>query len=153
MFSAIGRWVLGAHDALGTVGFGAGVGEVVALAVDADDEHGASVALADGLVGSESGRGSAVRGAVADALSEAAMAKLVGAAEEFDGVFRAVGGESRFHGAVMLVAKREEIGPHRKEECNTPRKSEVGRRWRKVRLQIDKRQVRSKKSECGSEPS
>jgi len=105
---------LRAHDAFGAVGFGAGVSQVIALAIDGDDEHGASMALTDGLAGSEGWRGSAVRGAVADALPEAAMAELVGAAEEFDGVFGAVGGESGFHCAVVLVAEREEVGPHRK---------------------------------------
>ena len=98
---------------------------MIALAIDADDEHGASVALAHGLAGSESGRGSAVRGAVTDALSEAAMAELVGAAEEFDGIFGVVGCESGFHGAVMLVAKWQEVGPHRKEECSIRGKAEV----------------------------
>jgi len=125
-----------AEDARGAVWFGAGVGEMVALAIDADDEHGASVVLADGLIGSESGRGSAVRGAVADALAEAAMAELVGAAEEFDGVFGAVGGESGFHGAVMLVAKRKKVSPHGKEECSIPGKSEVRSQIEEVRFRL-----------------
>ena len=87
---------------------------MVALAVETDDEHGAPVALADGLVRGEDGRISALRCGVADALAEAAMAELVGAAEELDGEIGAVGSQSRLHGAVMLVAKGKEIGPHRK---------------------------------------
>lgn len=106
---------LGAKDAFRAIGFGAGVGEVVALTVDRDDEHGTSVSVADGLIGGEAGWGSAMRRAVADTLSEAAMAELVGTAEEFDGVFGVVGSEGGFHGAVMLVAKREEVGPHCKK--------------------------------------
>ena len=42
-----------AEDALGAIGLGTGVGQMIALAIDADDEHGATVALASGLVGSE----------------------------------------------------------------------------------------------------
>jgi hypothetical protein len=46
-----------------------------------------------------------LRSDVAGALAETTMAKLVGAAEEFDEVIGAVGSENQFHGAVMLVAK------------------------------------------------
>lgn len=87
---------------------------MIALTIDADDEHGTTVTVASRLVGSENGRSSALRRGVADALAEAAMAELVGAAEEFDGEIGAVGGESRLHGAVMLVAKGKNVGPHRK---------------------------------------
>jgi len=87
---------------------------MVALAIDADDEHGTTVTVAFGLVGSENGRSSALRRRVPDAFAETAMAKFVGAAEEFDGEIGAVGGESGFHGAVMLVAEGKDVGPHRK---------------------------------------
>jgi len=85
---------------------------VVTLAVEADDEHGASVALADGLVGSEDWPVSALRCGVADALSEGAMAELVGAAKELNGKVGGVGSYYGLHGAVVLVAKREEVRPH-----------------------------------------
>jgi hypothetical protein len=87
---------------------------MIALAINADDEHGTTVTVAFGLVGSESGGSSALRRRVADALAEAAMAKFVGAAEEFNGKIGAVGSESRLHGAVMLIAKGKNVGPHRK---------------------------------------
>lgn len=64
---------------------------MIALAVEADDEHGASVALADGLVGGEDRRVSPSRCAVADALAEGAMAELVGAAKELNGKVGGVG--------------------------------------------------------------
>jgi hypothetical protein len=105
---------LGAEDAFGAIWFRTGVGQVIALAIDADDEHGTAVTVAFGLIGSENGRSSTLRSRVADALAEATMAELVGAAEEFDGEIGAVGGESGFHGAVMLVAKGKDVGPHRK---------------------------------------
>ena len=76
---------------LGAIGFRAGVGHVIALAVEADDEHGASVAIAGGLVGGEDWRVSALGRGVADALAEAAVAELVGAAKEFDGIVGVVG--------------------------------------------------------------
>ena len=99
--------------AFGAIGFGAGVGDVIALAVEADDEHGTAVAVASRLVGSEDGRGATVRCRVADALPETAMTEFVGTAEEFDGVVSTVGSESGLHGAVMLVAKGKDIRPHR----------------------------------------
>ena len=105
---------LGPYYALGAIGIGAGVGYVIALAVEADDEHGASVALAGGLVGSEHGRGSALRRGVADALAEAAVAELVGAAKEFNGKVGVVGSDCGLHGAVVLVAKGQDVRPHAK---------------------------------------
>ncbi len=105
---------LGADDAFGAIRFRTCVGQMIALAIDANDEHGAAVTVAFRLVGSEKGRSSALRRGVADALAEAAMAELVSAAEEFDGEIGAVRGESGFHGAVMLVAKGKDVGPHRK---------------------------------------
>ena len=107
----------GAHDTFWTVGLGAGVGQMIALAVDADDEHGTAVAIALRLIAIEIGRSATLRGGVADALAEAAVAKLVGAAEEFDGEVGAVGGEGGFHGAVMLVTKGKDVSPHC-EECS-----------------------------------
>jgi len=87
---------------------------VIALAVEADDEHGASVALAGGLVGRERGRLSAPGRGVAEALAEAAVAELVGAAEEFNGKVGVVGSDCRLHGAVVVVAKGQDIRPHSK---------------------------------------
>src|SRR5258708_38842569 len=74
------------HHPFVAIGFGAGVGYVIALAVEADDEHGASVAVAGRLIGSEDGSVSALGSGIADALTEAAVAELVGAAKEFDGI-------------------------------------------------------------------
>lgn len=64
---------------------------MIALAVEANDEHGAPVTFADGLVGGEDWRLSAFGCGVADALAEAAMAKLIGAAKEFNRKVGAVG--------------------------------------------------------------
>jgi len=61
---------------------------MIALAVEADDEHRAPVAVAGGLIGSEDGSVSALGSGVADALTEAAVAELVSAAKEF---YRIVG--------------------------------------------------------------
>jgi hypothetical protein len=49
------------------------------------------VALADGLVGGEDRRVSALRRDVADALAEAAVAELVGATKELNGIVGVVG--------------------------------------------------------------
>jgi hypothetical protein len=87
---------------------------MIALAIDADDEHGTAMTVAPGLIGREYGRSSALRSGVTNALTEAAMAELVSAAEEFDGEIGAVGSEIWLHGAVVLVAKGKNVGPHRK---------------------------------------
>jgi len=64
---------------------------VIALAIETDDKHGASMTVADGLVGSDRRRLSALRGGVAEAFAEASMAELVGATKEFDGAVGTVG--------------------------------------------------------------
>ncbi len=102
----------GAHDSFRAVRFWAGVGDVIALAIEADDEHGASVALAHGLVGGEFGRLTMVWCDISDALAEAAMAELVGTAEEIDGIFEVVGSHHGLHGAVMAIAEGQDVRPH-----------------------------------------
>jgi hypothetical protein len=98
----------------GAIGFGAGIGYVIALSVEADDEHGSSMTLAVWLVGGKDGCVSALRRGVADALAEAAMAKLVSAAEEFDAIVGVVRSKYGFHGAIVLVAKGQDVRPHAK---------------------------------------
>lgn len=102
----------GADDALGTIRLGAGVGDMVTLTVEANDEHGTSVAVATGLRGREDGWLAAFGCDVTDALSEAAVAESVRAAEEVDRVVGAVGSESQLHGAVVLVAEGQDVRPH-----------------------------------------
>jgi hypothetical protein len=104
----------GADDAFWAIRLGAGIGDAVALTVEADDEHGASVAVASGLTGREDRRFAASGSHVANALSEATMAEFVGAAKEGDGVVGVVGRESQFHGAVVLVAEGQDVRPHAK---------------------------------------
>lgn len=79
------------------------------------------------LVGSEDGRFIALRIHVADALAEAASAEFVGAAEVVDGIVCAKRSDARLHGAEMLVAKWEKVGPHGKREDSTEglRKSDL----------------------------
>jgi hypothetical protein len=103
---------LSPHNSLCAIRFRAGEGYVIALAVEADDEHGTPMAVATGLVGSKNRCIPALRCGVADALAEAAVAKFVGATKEFDGVVGVVGSERGLHGAVMLIAKREDVRPH-----------------------------------------
>ncbi len=105
---------LGPHYALAAIGFSARKGYLIALAIETDDEHGSSVALADGLVGGEYGRFSALGRCVADALAETAVAELIGATKEFDGIIGAVGSQSGLHGAEMLIAKGQDVRPHAK---------------------------------------
>jgi len=87
---------------------------MVALAVEADDEHGASMTIANGLVGSEHRRISTLGRGVADAFAEAAMAELIGAAKEFDGKVGVVRSDHGLHRAEVLVAKGQDVRPHAK---------------------------------------
>ena len=87
---------------------------MIALPVEADDEHGTPVALADGLVGGEHWRVSALGRGVANALAEAAVTELVGATKKFDAIVGIVRSEYRLHGAEMLVAKGQDVRPHAK---------------------------------------
>lgn len=86
---------------------------MIALAIEADDEHGAPVTIAHWLVGGQGGWRATLRSGVTDALPKTTMTEFVGAAEEFDGVVGAIGSQSRLHGAVMLVAQGKDIRPHR----------------------------------------
>jgi hypothetical protein len=105
---------LRADDPLSAVRLRASVGHVIALAIEADDEHRAPVAIASRLIGSEHGRVSAFGCSVADAFAEAAVAEFVGAAKEFDGIVGVIGSQNGFHGPVMLVAKGKDVRPHAK---------------------------------------
>jgi hypothetical protein len=104
----------GPHYPLGALRFRASIGYVIALAVEADDEHGASVAIAGGLVRCKHWRVSALGRGVADALAEAAVTELVGAPKKFYGIAGVVGSERGLHGAVVLVAKGQKVRPHAK---------------------------------------
>src|ERR1700674_168599 len=100
------------HHPLVAIGFRAWVGHEIALAVGADEEHGASVTVTGGLVGGEDWGVSTLGRGVADALTEAAVAKLIGAAKEFYRIVGVVGSERGLHGAVVLVAERQDVHPH-----------------------------------------
>jgi hypothetical protein len=105
---------LGPYHALRAIRLRTCKSHVIALAVEADDEHGASVAIARWLVWSQHRRVSAFRRCVTDTFTEATMAEFVGAAEKFNGIVGAVGSQYGFHGAVMLVAKGQDVRPHAK---------------------------------------
>jgi len=81
----------------------AGIGDVVALAVEADDEHGAAVEVAARLVGRDYRGHVPIRGDVTHALAEAAPAELVCATEKVDGIVGVERGNAGFHGPEMLV--------------------------------------------------
>jgi hypothetical protein len=105
---------LRAHGAFWAGRFRTGECDAIVLAVEADDEHRAGVAIALGLTGSEYRSQVTLGSNVSDALAEAAVAKLLGTAEEIDAPVGTVGGNQRFHGAVVLVAEREDVRPHAK---------------------------------------
>lgn len=64
---------------------------MITLAVEADDEHRTTVAIATGLIGRELRSVAPPRGGIANTFAEAAMTKFVGAAKEFYGIVGVVG--------------------------------------------------------------
>jgi hypothetical protein len=64
---------------------------MIALAIETDDEHGASMAVAGGLVGSDNRTGSTLGRGVAETFAETTVAEFVGAAKKFDGIVRIIG--------------------------------------------------------------
>jgi hypothetical protein len=78
---------------------------MIALPVEADDEHRAPVTVTIRLVRSDHRRISAFRRGISHALSKTSMAEFIGAAKKFDTIVGVVGSEGRLHGAEMLIAK------------------------------------------------
>jgi len=87
---------------------------VIALPVQADDEHGPSMAIALGLVGRDGRRVFPFGRDVASPLAKAAMTELVGAAKELNAIVSVVGSKHGLHGAEVLIAKRQKVRAHRK---------------------------------------
>jgi hypothetical protein len=108
------RGLLGSYYALAAIRFRAGISHVIALAVQADDEHWSSVTVAQGLTGCEGWRVSAFRSDIAHALAETPVTQLVGAAKEFDRKVGIVGSQRGLHSAEVLVAEREDVHPNAK---------------------------------------
>ncbi len=87
---------------------------MVALAIEADDEHGASVAIAVWLVRRKAGHVSPLGSRVADALAKTTVTELVSTTKEFDRVVGIVGSEGGLHRPKVLVAKGQNVRPHAK---------------------------------------
>src|SRR5882762_3361406 len=97
---------LGFQQSLHAAGFGAAVGDTVVMAVEAQDEHGAAVHVATGLIGSGLGSDVAFGVDVAGALSEAAAAEFLCAAEEVHGVVGVFVRVRGSQGAAMFASRR-----------------------------------------------
>lgn len=49
---------------------------------------------------------------VAQRFAEATLTKLVGAAEKLNRIVDAERSQQKLHGSIMLVAQRQDVGPH-----------------------------------------
>jgi len=105
---------LNPHHSLHAIRFRARVGHMIALPVEANDEHWASMPIAIRLVRSKSRRIAAFRRNVSHALPETAMAESVRAAKKFDAVVGIIRSECWLHGAKVLIAKGQKVRPHAK---------------------------------------
>jgi hypothetical protein len=85
---------------------------VVSLAIETDDEHGASMTLTNGLTRGEFRWLVMTWGYIANTLAEAAMAELVGATEKINGIIGIVRRDHGLHGAVMAIAEGQDVRPH-----------------------------------------
>ena len=85
---------------------------MIALAIEADDEHGASMAIATGLVRSKDRFISSFRRDISDTFSKTAVAEFISTAKELDRIVGIVGSECGLHGAMVLITKRKNVRPH-----------------------------------------
>jgi hypothetical protein len=79
---------------------------VIALAVEADDKHGTSVAIAIRLVRGENRSVATFWRDVANPFAETSVAEFVGTTKKFDAIVGVIRSQCRLHGAEVLVAKR-----------------------------------------------
>lgn len=93
-------------------GLRAGEADSVALPVDAEDEHGAAMFFAAGLVWRDLRRFIFQRRHIAQNFAVTAMTKSIRTAAELNGIIGIDRREGMLHRAVMLVAERENVGPH-----------------------------------------
>jgi hypothetical protein len=68
--------------------------------------------IATGLVPGNDGRLVPDGGYIAERFAEATLAEFVGAAEEVDRIVDAERGKEELHRPIMLVAQRQDVGPH-----------------------------------------
>ncbi len=105
----------------------AGKADDVALAVNAGNEHRSAVFVATRLVGRNQRRRILDRSHISQRFAETAVAKFVGAAEIFDGVVKVVGRDRELHGAIVLVAQRQDVDPHRPSLANLQLQTDMTR--------------------------
>jgi len=84
----------------------------VMLAVKITNKHRTIMQIAPRLISRKNRRLPALRRHISQTLAEAALAKLCRATKEFDGIIRAEGRDASLHGAIVLVTKRQNVGPH-----------------------------------------
>lgn len=104
-------------------GFRAGEADGITLPVNAQNEHGASVLVAAGLVWGDDRRLIFQRGNVSQNFAVTALAEAVRTTAKLNGVIRVHRRKSMLHGAVMLVAERENVGAHAGSEFSTARRA------------------------------
>lgn len=100
-------------------GLRAGKADGIALAVNAENEHGTSVFVTPGLVRSDQRRLIFQRRYVSQNFAVTALAEPVRTAAELDGIIHIDRRKSMLHGAVVLIAERENVSPHAGSEFST----------------------------------
>lgn len=91
---------------------GTHIPEDVSLPVKTGDKHRTPVLVACWLVIRDNGRLIPSRGHISQGFAEAALTKLVGAAEKLNRIVDAERSQQKLHGSIMLVAQRQDVGPH-----------------------------------------
>jgi hypothetical protein len=103
---------LSLQRSLSAPGLGTHVPQDVPLPVQTGDKHGPAMLFAPWLVIGDDGWLISDRGHVAQGFAEAALAELVGAAKKLDRIVHAERSQQELHGSIMLVAQRQDVGPH-----------------------------------------
>jgi hypothetical protein len=68
--------------------------------------------IAPRLIAGKHRRRTPLRSHISQAFAKTAMTKLLRTTEEFNGIIRAKGRYASLHGAIVLVAKRQDVGSH-----------------------------------------
>ena len=88
------------------------ISQQIPLPVEAGDEHGAAMFVATRLVVRDKRSLITLGRGVSQRFAEATLAELFGATEELDRIIHIERCKQEFHGAVVLVAQRQDVDPH-----------------------------------------
>ncbi len=100
------------HRGLNAALLRASITEQIPLPVETGYEHGPPVLVAARLIARHHRRIVPLGSRIPQRFAETSSAEFLGTAEKFHRIIHAKRGQQEFHGSIMLVAQRQDIGPH-----------------------------------------